>query len=222
MNVAPTDIQCGWLNVHGVYAMLEANVLVLNNLWQAVNICSAKRAFCLLYQGHARVVTEDGGTFNTFSFDDWKDFSFDARDVESVRTVSFKVRVPRIILLLVYDHLPQREVKFTRRNIYERDGNRCQYCGKKFDTKELNLDHVVPLARGGKTTWENVVCSCMACNTRKGGRLLSKAGMKLICKPRKPRWQAFVLIKFSSNIDESWRHFIDVAYWNVELGEEVR
>ena len=201
--------------------MISTNVLVLNRLWQAVNICSAKRAFCLLYQGHAQVVMENAGSFNTFSFDDWKDFSKDAPAGESVRTIFFKVRVPHVIVLLFYDRFPSREVKFTRKNIYERDGNRCQYCGKKFDTKNLNLDHVVSVGRGGKTTWDNIVCSCISCNTKKGGRLLGEAGMKLIRYPRKPRWQAFVLVKFKFDMHESWKHFLDVAYWNVELGEEV-
>ena len=168
------------------------------------------------------MVTEDGGSFTTFTFDDWKDFSQNVPDEESVRTVSFKVRIPRVILLLFYDHLPMREVKFTRKNIYERDGSRCQYCGRRFDTKDLNLDHVVPLARGGRTTWDNIVCSCLSCNTRKGGRLLREAGMKLIRRPRKPRWQGFILVKFSSHMHESWKHFLDIAYWNVELGEEIR
>ena len=202
--------------------MVNTNVLVLNRLWQAVNICSAKRAFCLLYQGHAQVVTENAGSFTTFTFDDWKDFSQNAPDEESVRTISFKVKIPHVILLLFYDHLPAREVKFTRKNIYERDGNRCQYCGKKFDTRDLNLDHVVPLARRGKTTWDNVVCSCLPCNTHKGGRLLREAGMKLIRRPRKPRWQRFILVRFSSHMHDSWKHFLDFAYWNVELGEETR
>ncbi len=202
--------------------MVNTSVLVLNRLWQAVNICSAKRAFCLLYQGHAQVVMENGGSFTTLTFDDWKDFSRDAPDEESVRTISFKVRIPHVILLLFYERLPAREVKFTRRNIYERDGNRCQYCRGKFDTKDLNLDHVVPLRRGGKTTWDNVVCSCLSCNTRKGGRLLREAGMKLFRRPRKPRWQGFILIRFSSHMHESWKHFLDIAYWNVELGEETR
>lgn len=200
--------------------MLNGNVLVLNRLWQAVNICTAKRAFCLLYQGHARVVTEEGGAFNTFSFEDWKDSSLSSPDGDYLRTVSFKVRIPTIIVLVFYERLPVRDVKFTRRNIYERDRSRCQYCGKKFDTRDLTLDHVIPLARGGKTTWDNVVCSCVPCNTRKGGGALNKAGMKLIRRPRKPRWQTFILVRFGSRMHESWRHFIDVSYWNVELGEE--
>ncbi len=201
--------------------MLNANVLVLNRLWQAVNVCSAKRAFCLLYQGHAHVGTEDGGAFSTVTCEDWKDFSLRSPGGEFVKTVSFSMRVPKVIVLILYERLPVREVKFTRKNIYERDGSRCQYCGKRFETKDLTLDHVVPLARGGKTTWENIVCSCVPCNTLKGGRLLRETGLRLIRPPRKPRWQTFVLIMFGSHMHESWRHFIDVSYWNVELGEET-
>ncbi len=200
--------------------MLEANVLVLNRLWQAVNVCSAKKAFSLLYQGHAQVVRKTGGAFETFTFDDWKDFSKDAREEEAVRTISFKIGIPQVIALLFYDRMPSREVKFTRKNIYERDEFKCQYCGQTFDTKGLNLDHIIPLAKSGRNTWDNVVCSCLKCNTTKGGKTLREAGMKLIRIPKKPRWQAFITINFSSIKHESWRHFLDIAYWNVELGEE--
>ncbi len=204
--------------------MIDGNVLVLNRLWQAVNICSVKRAVCLLYDGHAQVVMEEGGRFGTFNFQDWKDVSarMQISETECIRTVSFKIRIPKIILLLFYDKMPDKEVKFTRRNIYERDGNRCQYCGDRFEPKELNLDHVIPMDRGGKTTWENVVCSCIRCNMKKSNKLLREARMRLIKKPKKPRWQSFILVKFQTRMDNSWRHFIDLAYWNVELGEELK
>ena len=201
--------------------MLDSHVLVLNRLWQAINICTARRALCLLYMGEAQVVTENGGAFNTFGFEEWKDFSQNATEEdELVGTVSFKIRIPRIILLLFYDRLPSNEVKFTRKNIYERDGNRCQYCGKKFPTRELNLDHVVPLGRAGPTTWTNVVCSCIRCNARKGNRTLREVGMRLIRKPKKPRWHPFIKVSFSTRTHESWKHFLDIAYWNVQLGED--
>ena len=73
---------------------------------------------------------------------------------ESIHAISFRIRVPKIILLFLYDRMPKKEVKFTRHNIFERDKNTCQYCGKVFDRSELNLDHVVPRDRGGPTTWE--------------------------------------------------------------------
>ena len=127
---------------------LNQHVLVLNRLWQAVNVCTARRALTLLFQGHAQVVVNaDDGSFNTFNFEQWQDLSETAPQEESVHTISFHIRVPRIILLLIYDRLPKKEVKFTRHNIFERDKNTCQYCGRVFDRKDLNLDHVIPLAR---------------------------------------------------------------------------
>ena len=195
-------------------------VLVLNRLWQAINVCTAERALTLLYSGHAQVVCEDGGTFNTFSFSQWCDFSDQYAGDEVVSTISFRIRIPRVILLLFFDRLPNKEVKFTRQNVFERDKNTCQYCGHKFDRKDLNIDHVVPRHRGGLTTWTNVVCSCVDCNRRKGSRSPEEARMHLIRKPKKPRWRPFVEVQFVKSADHSWRHFLDLAYWNVELGED--
>jgi 5-methylcytosine-specific restriction endonuclease McrA len=110
-------------------------------------------------------------------------------------------------------------VKFTRHNVFERDGNTCQYCGVNFSRDSLNLDHIMPRDRGGQTTWENIVCSCIPCNTRKGNRLPHEAGMALIRKPKRPKWRPFVHISVSTNPHDSWKHFLDIAYWNVELGD---
>jgi 5-methylcytosine-specific restriction endonuclease McrA len=112
-------------------------------------------------------------------------------------------------------------VKFTRHNIFERDKNMCQYCGQLFERKDLNLDHVIPRDRGGPTTWENIVCSCIECNTQKANRTPQEAGIHLIRKPKRPKWRPFVQISFSLHKHDSWKHFIDLAYWNVELGEDV-
>src|SRR4029453_5104806 len=135
---------------------LNQHVLVLNRLWQAVNVCTARRALTLLFQGHAHAgLDRSDGSFQTYNFSEWHDFSKQEPHAESVRTVSFRIRVPRVILLLVYDHLPKKEVKFTRHNIFERDKNTCQYCGKTFDRSEINLDHVVPRDPRGTTTCEH-------------------------------------------------------------------
>src|SRR5256885_12967577 len=171
-----------------LHSLLNSQVLVLNRLWQAVNICSARRAFSLVYAGHAQVVSSDeANNFLTHDFDSWRDFSTDAPDNELVQTISWRIRIPRVIVLLFFDRLPKKEVKFTRHNVFERDKNTCQYCGDAFDRNDLNLDHVVPRDRGGTTTWENVVCSCIPCNTRKGNRLPQEAQMTLIRKPKRPK-----------------------------------
>lgn len=203
-------------------SFLNQHVLVLNRLWQAVNICTARRALTLLFEGHAQVVLgAQDGSFQTYSFDQWQDFSEQEPHPESIHTISFKLRVPRVILLVMFDRMPKKEVKFTRHNIFERDNNMCQYCGQTFDRKDLNLDHVIPRDRGGPTSWENIVCSCIPCNTVKANHTPQEAGMHLIRKPKRPKWRPFVQVNLGLTHHESWKHFIDLAYWNVELGEDV-
>lgn len=200
---------------------LNQPVLVLNRLWQAVNVCSVRRALTLLFEGHAQVVFGNGdGDFKTYGFGEWRDFSDRQPEDDTVGTVSYRIRVPRVILLLAFDRLPKKEVKFTRHNIFERDKNTCQYCGQVLDRKDLNLDHVVPRDRGGPTTWENIVCSCIPCNTHKANKTPHEARMRLIRKPKRPKWRPFVQVNFGVQMHDSWRHFLDLAYWNVELGEE--
>lgn len=197
---------------------LNQQVLVLNRLWQAVNVCSVKRALTLLFQGHAQVVSDVDGDFQTYNFCQWKDFSSRRPEPDSIQTISFRIRIPRVIVLLVFDRYPKKEVKFTRHNIFERDKNTCQYCGTVFDRSELNLDHVIPRDRGGPTTWENIVCSCIPCNTRKANKTPQEAGMRLIRRPKRPKWRPFLQVNVGLNYHDSWRHFVDLAYWNVELG----
>lgn len=200
--------------------MLDRQVLVLNRLWQAINVCTVRRAFTLLCQGHAQVVNADGqNNFFTHDFESWHELSQREPEAEMVNTISFKIRIPRVIVLMLFDRMPKKEVKFTRHNIFERDKNTCQYCGKVFDRRDLNLDHVIPRDKGGQTMWENIVCSCIPCNTRKGNRLPHQVNMHLIKKPVRPKWRPFVHITFDSQVHDSWRHFIDLAYWNVELGD---
>ena len=199
---------------------LSEPVLVLNRLWQAVNVIAAKRAFSLLASGHASVVYEENEDFQIFDMMDWVDFSQynqPASDMEIVHTVRYSIRVPKIILLSIFDKVPKKDLKLTRKNVFERDKYQCQYCGKKLPSEELNLDHVIPRHYGGKTTWENIVCSCVKCNSRKANRLPHEASMRLTRKPSKPQWRPVISIAARGRKHDEWKHFIDVAYWNVEL-----
>src|SRR5215467_1286670 len=146
---------------------LSANVLVLNKYYQAIRVINVRRAFSMLCKELAEVVhieTDAAGKsqWQNFNFEDWRELSqlkleFEPDQHEWIHTVRFQIAVPRIIRLLGYDKLPRQDVKFNRRNIYARDGNRCQYCGKKMPTTDLSLDHVIPKSQNGKTTWENIV-----------------------------------------------------------------
>ncbi|AWI08227.1 5-methylcytosine-specific restriction endonuclease McrA [Ereboglobus sp. PH5-5] len=203
-------------------AVLEQPVLVLNRLWQAINVIGAKRAFALLARGHAQVVHHHEEDFHTFSMMDWIDFSHHnppLTDNEIVHTPTRRIRLPRVILLTFFDKLPCKELKLTRNNVFERDKNQCQYCAKIFPREELNLDHVIPRHYNGRTTWENIVCSCIRCNTRKANRLPHEAGMRLIRKPQKPKWRPVISLMLSRHDREMWKDYLDLAYWNVELEE---
>lgn len=195
---------------------LDSRVLVLNRSYLPIHVTSVRRAFALLYQGVARAVNEE---YRTFDFDSWADLST-AVHGESIGMVGRMIRVPRVILLVTYDRMPKRHVRFSRFNIYARDRSTCQYCGIHFPRGDLNLDHVIPRSQGGQSTWENVVCSCLGCNRRKGGFTPEQAGMKLLRAPRHPEWTPFVLEVFSSDRYAVWAQFmstVDASYWNTEL-----
>jgi len=201
---------------------LDGSVLVLNRHYMAVHVTTVRRAFGMLYGGVAEVISHEDDQYHSYDFETWQEVSeFRARYERDrhdwVRCVRFELAVPRIIRLLFYDRLPKQVVKFNRRNIYARDHNRCQYCGKRFSTAELSLDHVVPRSMGGKTTWDNIVCACVACNVRKGGRIPREAGMKLIADPVRPRRSPIIRLRLTSEKYASWKQFLDAAYWNVEL-----
>jgi 5-methylcytosine-specific restriction endonuclease McrA len=206
-------------------AALDGRVLVLNKLYLAVHIVSVRRALGLVYKQLAEVISVEDNRYNSYNFQTWIEVSqakrwFKAEPYDPddwIRGVSFELIVPRIIRLLLYDRLPASEVKFNRRNIYARDGNRCQYCGRRFPTNELTLDHIVPRSQGGESTWTNVVCACVACNVLKGGRPPWEARMTLIRKPVKPRRSPVVKLHLHHEKYRSWKQFLDAAYWSVEL-----
>ena len=197
--------------------MLNTKVLVLNRSYLPIHITVVRRALSLLYQGIARAVDDQ---YRTFDFASWLDL---AAEEDSIGLVNRAIRVPRVILLQGYDRIPRRYVRFSRFNIYSRDQNRCQYCGRQFPRAELNLDHVVPRSKGGTSIWDNVVCSCHRCNRLKGGRTPAEAGMRLIRQPRRPQWTPFMTETYSLRRYKEWMPFlsaVDAAYWNTELVAE--
>lgn len=197
--------------------MAETAVLVLNRLYQAVQVTGVRRAFRLFYAGRARAVAPD---FSTYDFENWCDLPAGIEG-EVIRTPNRAIRIPRVIQLVYYDKIPRRAVRFTRRNIFHRDRNRCQYCGKVFPRSRLNLDHVLPLSRGGVSSWENVVCACIECNSRKGNRTPREADLRLVRAPKKPASHPILRIGWIGPCHDEWKTYLDVAYWNVELSDDV-
>ena len=207
----------------GSYSPLDASVLVLNKMFMAVHVISVRRAFCLLCKYQAEVVAVEDGQYTSYDFESWAELSayrashFREEHDDWVRTPTVEIQAPRVIRLLDYDKVPRQSVKFNRRNIFARDHNQCQYCGRKFVTSELSLDHVIPRSQGGGTTWENIVCACVDCNVRKGGRTPRQANMTLIRKPEKPKRSPVLNLKLSQKKYQTWQAFLDNAYWSVEL-----
>ena len=205
-----------------VESALSANVLLLNRLYMAVRVVSARRALTLLYRELAEVVSVDDGQYLSYDFDGWVEVSqakrrFEPEQYDWIRTVRFQIAVPKIIRMLVYEKVPSTSVKLNRRNLFARDQNRCQYCGRRRPTTELSLDHVIPRSQGGTNAWDNIVCACVRCNVKKGGRTPEQAHMKLITLPKRPRRSPVLTIKLSDSKYASWKQFLDFAYWNVEL-----
>lgn len=196
-------------------AALQTSVLALNRNFMAVHVISVKRAFCLLFKNLAEVIHVEGGHYCAYDFDAWKELgelkiAMGDRDHfdDWIRAVNFEIQAPRVVRLLTYDRVPRNTVKFNRRNIFLRDGHRCQYCGKRYSSPRLSLDHVLPKSRGGADTWENIVCACLKCNVDKGGRTPSEAGMRLLQKPIKPKRSPLLNRQLSLSKYECWKHFI--------------
>lgn len=199
-----------------------SEVLVLNRNYFAVHVADWQRVMTLLFQGHAQVVDQN---YATYDFEEWKELS--AAMVETptgfVHTSSYKIAIPDVIALTFYDHLPRTEVRFTRKNLYHHYAHKCCYCGGRFPSEELNLDHVKPRAQGGTTAWENIVLSCIPCNTRKADKTPVQAGLKMHYPPTKPQWKPSYAIRLGGEVKvkASWQHFIDKAYWNTDLDKNA-
>ena len=185
--------------------MLSTSVLVLNRLYQPVHVTSVRRALILLYRGAAKAVDEQ---YQTFDFESWAELAAAVHE-DSIGTTRKRIRIPRVILLQAYDHLPRARVRFSRLNIYARDRNTCQYCGVLLSSADLTLDHVVPRSRGGLSTWENLVACCHPCNRRKGNRLLAETDMKLFKEPRPfTLHTSRHIMRMIGRSDTKWRKYL--------------
>lgn len=195
-------------------SVLERPTLVLNRSWLPIGVSTVARSLVKVWKESARIVDPD-----SYQLYDWLDWSALPVEVDElcIRTLSRRLRVPEVITLTHYDRQPRNIVAFSRRNVFKRDLFTCQYCGRRPGSEDLTIDHVIPRSRGGKTTWDNCVLACIACNTRKANRTPDESRMPLKRKPKRPIWRP-VYASHRVQID-SWSKFISEAYWNVELSE---
>lgn len=163
-------------------------VLILNQDYRALTICSVQKAFILVYLRKAELVAE-------------------AQD-KQIQTVNSSFPLPSIIRLNRYVNLPYKGVMLSRQNIFKRDGNKCQYCGA---VQDLTLDHVLPRSRNGKSSWENLVTACKSCNSKKGDYTPDEAKMPLVRPPFKPSFLMF-LRDFSGPLEESWQPYLGKTF----------
>jgi len=164
--------------------------LLLNQGYEPLQIIAWQRALTLLALDKVDVVEE--------------------YDI-AIRAMSYVINVPAVVRLRKAFRRHAKPVKFSRVNIYARDGYRCQYCTARCTIDELTYDHVTPRSRGGRTCWENIVSACYACNRRKANRTPSEAGMKLLATPVRPTWMPSVQIRVSAkSVPDAWR---DYVYW---------
>lgn len=168
--------------------------LLLNQGYEPIKIISWQRAVTLLALDKVDVVEE-----------------YDAQ----IHAPSLVVQVPAVVRLRKAFRRHAKPVKFSRVNIYARDGYRCQYCGARCPIDRLTYDHVVPRSRGGKTSWDNIVSACVTCNAKKANRTPGEARMALLSTPARPMWMPAVQIMISTrSVPDAWR---DYVYWTGQI-----
>jgi 5-methylcytosine-specific restriction endonuclease McrA len=186
---------------------LRSPVLVLNRSYAPVRITDAKQGFSMLYLGRARALD---ARYEPYDFEAWAQRTPNEHD-EAIGTPSGAICIPRVLLLLGYNRVPRAPLRLSRRHVYMRDDFACQYCGGSPGVKDLNLDHVLPRSRGGRSTWENLVTSCRSCNLRKGWSTPEECGMRLLKTPVRPSWSMALSLAAQRRRFVEWEPFLDAV-----------
>jgi 5-methylcytosine-specific restriction endonuclease McrA len=201
--------------------LAQREVLVLNKGWTAVGIVPLERAITMLFStykdGTPKAKIIDPQDFQQFTWADWSAMKLKEGE-EALKGAKQDFRIPEVIVLTRYEKFPQQKANFSRRTLFRRDNNQCQYCGCKPGSNELTLDHVLPRSRGGKTTWENIVCACVDCNSHKADRTPEEANMKLLTIPKKPH---LPICRQHAQKCASWSSFLSEMYWSVPLSNDM-
>lgn len=193
--------------------LVNEHVLVLNKFFLAIQVTIAKEAVCALVTGKAQVTDKE---YNVYNLEQWKEYTKQHQDEADdytgiMRSPSVQIFVPQVIRIpdCEFNNPVIKTIKYSRRNVYQRDENTCQYCHRKFPKDKLTLDHVVPKSRGGKSSWTNVVTCCKRCNECKGNRLLEELGWKLDKAPTRPRWKSHIGVPFNKTRKDYWNTFLE-------------
>ncbi len=189
------------------HILTDRVVLVLNRNWQAITTITQEQALSRLVAGNAKVLLIDADHFQALSWSEWAVLPVRPED-RVIGTVKGKVRAPIIILLMRYDKIPMITLNFSMRNLWERDGGRCQYTGRLLRPGEGDIDHVIPRSRGGANTWENCVLSDRTINRKKAARTPAEAGLTLLKQPTKPRTVPSTMRLRNIHGIPEWDHFL--------------
>ncbi len=184
-------------------------VLVLNRNWQAINITTPAMAFCQMSTDVATGLDIHGqDSMVPTKWSDWLKLPIRDED-NAVGTPSGKIRVPTVIVLCNFAKVPMKRPKFSSRNLWKRDGGRCQYTGRRLAPDEGNIDHVVPRSRGGETSWRNCVLADKSVNSKKADRTPKEAGLRLLTDPKAPPLLPVTLTLQNRDGIADWRPFLD-------------
>lgn len=198
------------------HSVLTRRVLQLNRNFQAVTTVSLRKAINKVVREQAVIMLppcEDYPAWQELTWDSWAELK--PQEGETVLGAACRLfRIPEIIKCNHYAKVPYRQVKISRKAIFQRDQFHCQYCGKKPPLNELSIDHVVPRCQGGRTEWANVLLACMECNRKKDDRTPEQAKMPPLKQPHFPKYD--ILQGRMIRVD-SWQHFLGDCYWNVPL-----
>lgn len=165
---------------------INKSVLILNKNWIPINTTTARHSFSLMYSDHAKGLLIEENKFHPLEWREWVSLKTNEQD-DLIKTVSGFIKIPNVIILNYNDKIPKQTIKFTQKNIWERDNFTCQYTGKKLNKNTGNIDHIIPKSQGGKSCWENCVLAHKEINSKKADKTPEQAGLKLIKKPTAPR-----------------------------------
>jgi 5-methylcytosine-specific restriction endonuclease McrA len=185
---------------------LASPVLVLNKSWAAIGTTTVKNAIVAISREAAVGLCVE--SFQRYTWEEWVSSENPPKATGFIKAAGGReIPAPDAIVLTRYDKLHRKSITFGPRALYRRDEFVCQYCKKRKSVRDLSVDHVLPRSKGGPTTWENCVTSCIDCNQKKADYTLREAGLSLKPKPRRPKWSPVMHISPENRLP-SWKMLV--------------